>query len=382
MSSLFNVYKKISKIYGAKSNIRNNSAFKCIPIIQNDNKFLSKMKFEKKNYQRNKDKYKDYFIPENNNELNLSDRMNPQQYLTHLSKTNTCSKFLSLNSNEETKNTNNFKIEPKITRYNNYFLTSHLLKNKYISDITTDKKNQQNMEKNDDKIDDMIKDLNIYQTLKSELNNNLSTLSNHKKIYEPSIKNKFSNSFIKNTTNKHGIRLFHKNMSTKILSHQKKISKDLYLYKKIFYYSDKKKIKSVNKLDNKLNIIYSEDENQYRQKIKKLNSIYKALGKKKVYNIELNQSENKVKSLQKKVDFMKKIVDYAYPDMVLAKIKEHDKAIFEKNIYSPPDIVTSKINLKRYCKNNSDISKGLEKSLNIKKCIFRQIKIIKKNEKK
>ena len=55
MSSLFNVYKKISKIYGAKSNIRNNSAFKCIPIIQNDNKFLSKMKFEKKNYQRNKD---------------------------------------------------------------------------------------------------------------------------------------------------------------------------------------------------------------------------------------------------------------------------------------------------------------------------------------
>ena len=86
--------------------------------------------------------------------------------------------------------------------------------------------------------------------------------------------------------------------------------------------------------------------------------------------MKLSQSENKVKSLQKKVDFMKKVVDYAYPDMVLTKIKEHDKALFDKSV-SPPNIITSKINLKRYNKNNNDISKGLEKSLNIQKCVFK-----------
>jgi hypothetical protein len=232
------------------------------------------------------------------------------------------------------------------------------------------------MEKTDHKINDMIKDLNIYQSLKSDLSNNLSTYSNNQRLILNK-KNKFTNTLIKNVNNKFGIRLLHKNMSAKILSRPKKITKDIYLYKKIFYYSDKKKIKSENFLDNKLNIIYSEDESQYQQKLKKLNSIYRKLGKKKIYNMELSQSENKVKSLQKKVDFMKKIVDYAYPDMVLAKIKEHDKAIFEKSVI-PPDIITSKINMKRFNKNNKDISKGLEKSFNIQKCMFKGLNLIKK----
>lgn len=374
MSSLFNVYKKISKKLGSNKNTRYNSPFKFIPILSNKNKNLSQIKYEKNNFQRNKEKY---FIQENNNNiLNFSEQIIPQRFLTHLSKTNTCTKFLSQISNEETKNTNNVKQESNIIKYNNYFLTSHSLKNKYISDITTNEKNKQKMEKTDDKIDDMIKDLNIYQTLKSGLTNNLSTYSNQKLILNK--KKKITNTFIKNANNKLGIRLLHKNMSANILSHQKKkISRDIYLYKKIFYYSDKKKIKSENKLDNKLNIIYSEDENQYQQKIKKLNLIYRKLGKKEIYNMELSQSENKVKSLQKKVDFMKKIVDYAYPDMVLAKIKEHDKIIFEKNVM-PPDIITSKINLKKFSKNNYDMSKDLEKSLNIQKCVFKGLNLIKK----
>ena len=357
MSSLFNVYKKISKKYSTNYNTRYNSPFQYIPILSNKNKNISQIKND------------------NNNILNFSEQ-NPQRFFTHLSKSNTCSKFLSQISNEETKNTNNIKHETNLTRYNNYFITSHLLKNKYISDITNDKSNKQKMEKTDHKINDMIKDLNIYQSLKSDLSNNLSTYSNNQRLILNK-KNKFTNTLIKNMNNKFGIRLLHKNMSAKILSRPKKITKDIYLYKKIFYYSDKKKIKSENFLDNKLNIIYSEDESQYQQKLKKLNSIYRKLGKKKIYNMELSQSENKVKSLQKKVDFMKKIVDYAYPDMVLAKIKEHDKAIFEKSVI-PPDIITSKINMKRFNKNNKDISKGLEQSFNIQKCVFKGLNLIKK----
>ena len=43
---------------------------------------------------------------------------------------------------------------------------------------------------------------------------------------------------------------------------------------------------------------------------------------------------------------MKRIVDYTYPDMVLTKIKEHDKTLFEKSVV-PVNIITSKINRKR-----------------------------------
>jgi hypothetical protein len=363
MSSLFNVYKKISKKYGAKSN------FEYIPIISNQNKYISQIKSTKNIYQRNKDKYLDYFIQENNN-MNITNKMKPRRYYTYLNKINNNPNYLSHNLNEDIKNQNNIrirqmKIDSNLSRYNNYFLTGYLLKNKYISDITEDKKNSEKMEKVDNKINGMIKDLNIYQSMKSDLSNNLSTSATfriNKKIF-----------------NKHGIRLFHKNMSTKNIF-PKKLSKDMYLYKKIFFYADKKKkIKSEHKLDNKLNIIYSEDENQYRQNLHKLNSIYKLLGKKKIYNIELSQSENKVKFLQEKVDFMKRIVDYAYPNMVLKKIKEHDKIILDKNVVAPPDIITSKINRKRCSKKSDDISKGLEKSFNVQKCVFSGFDLMKKN---
>ena len=205
MSSLFNVYKKISKKYSTNYNTRYNSPFQYIPILSNKNKNISQIKND------------------NNNILNFSEQ-NPQRFFTHLSKSNTCSKFLSQISNEETKNTNNIKHETNLTRYNNYFITSHLLKNKYISDITNDKSNKKKMEKTDHKINDMIKDLNIYQSLKSDLSNNLSTYSNNQRLILNK-KNKFTNTLIKNMNNKFGIRLLHKNMSEKILSRPKKNNK-------------------------------------------------------------------------------------------------------------------------------------------------------------
>ena len=67
---------------------------------------------------------------------------------------------------------------------------------------------------------------------------------------------------------------------------------------------------------------------------------------------------------------MKRIVDYTYPDMVLTKIKEHDKTLFEKSVV-PVNIITSKIKRKNYNKNIKKISQGLIKSLNIKKFIVK-----------
>ena len=202
-------------------------------------------------------------------------------------------------------------------------------------------------------------------------------------------------------------KLTNKKIGANLLLPSQKLSKDMYLYKKIFYYCDKKKKiktekildnklniiysenenqyqKNLNKLnqiyktlgkkkkilDNKLNIIYSENEHQYQKNLNKLNQIYKTLGKKKIYNIEPSQSENKVKNLQKRVEFMKRVVDYTYPDMVLTKIKEQDKTIFEKSVV-PVNIITSKVKRKKDRMFNNRISQGLVKSINIQKCIFK-----------
>ena len=51
----------------------------------------------------------------------------------------------------------------------------------------------------------------------------------------------------------------------------------------------------MDRLDNKLNIIYSENENQYKQNIIKLNDLYKKFGKNKYYNLEQSQSERNLK---------------------------------------------------------------------------------------
>ena len=163
---------------------------------------------------------------------------------------------------------------------------------------------------------------------------------------------------------------------TNIISPFCDFARDHYLYKKIFYYSNmKKNLKSDSCLDNKLNIIYSENEKQYKQKLIKLNEIYRKIGKNKSYNLEPSESENKLRGLKKRVEFMKRIVDYTYPNMVLTKIREQDKKIYELN-NKLANVITSKIKRNNYNIFNMQISKGLTKSLNIKK-YFPEKRIIK-----
>ena len=153
-------------------------------------------------------------------------------------------------------------------------------------------------------------------------------------------------------------------------------ARDHYLYKKIFYYQEKKKnLKSDKFLDNKLNIIYAENEKQYKQNLIKLNEIYKKIGKNKTYKLEPPQSESKLRALKKRVEFMKRIVDYTYPNMVLTKIREQDKKTYELN-NKLTNVITSKIKRNNYNLVNMQISEGLTKSLNIKKC-FSDKRIIK-----
>ena len=369
MASLYNVYKKIAKKYNSISNLNSLSKQR---HKNNSQTILSSFR-KSKDYRRNQYKNLNCFYREN---MNDNEQMKQKSYFTFYNKSNSESKFHSINQGDDSK-TNSLKIRypkvnSKIKRYNDYYIASNLLKNKYISDLVDDKQSQQIMEKTDDKIDDMIKYLNIYQNIKLEKIKKLPKSMTQRIILDSKPTTNTTND--KNINEKDKIRLMTKKCSANLLSPSKQISKDMYLYKKIFYYSDKKKtIRTEKELDNKLNIIYSENEDQYIKNINKLNEIYKLLGKKKIYNIELSQSENKVKNLQKKVEFMKRIVDYTYPNMVLTKIKEikeQDKTINVKSGVHL-NIITSKVNRKNYNKNNTKIGQGLIKSLNIQKCVFK-----------
>ena len=369
MASLYNVYKKIAKKYNSISNLNSLSKQR----HKNNSQTIISSFRKSKDYRRNQYKNLNCFYREN---MNDNEQMKQKSYFTFYNKSNSESKFHSINQGDDSK-TNSLKIRypkvnSKIKRYNDYYIASNLLKNKYISDLVDDKQSQQIMEKTDDKIDDMIKYLNIYQNIKLEKIKKLPKSMTQRIILDSKPTTNTTND--KNIKEKDKIRLITKKCSANLLSPSKQISKDMYLYKKIFYYSDKKKtIRTEKELDNKLNIIYSENEDQYIKNINKLNAIYKLLGKKKIYNIELSQSENKVKNLQKKVEFMKRIVDYTYPNMVLTKIKEikeQDKTINVKSGVHL-NIITSKVNRKNYNKNNTKIGQGLIRSLNIQKCVFK-----------
>ena len=81
--------------------------------------------------------------------------------------------------------------------------------------------------------------------------------------------------------------------------------------------------------DNKLNIIYAENENMYQKKLKILNNKLSAQGKKKKYKF-FSPSEIEFKDIEKRVSFMKNVfyfVEQKKFDFIKKKIKKKQKKI-------------------------------------------------------
>ena len=334
----------------------------------NENK-LESIKIENKNEKRLNKTYSDFF-----------NRMLPNSK----SKNNNI-----INNFSSMSKTNQMIYKKKNTiNYSNYYISNHIFNNKdYISDFISNNHNNNkevkqliNMKETDNKIEELVKNLNVYTSKSKTLNQSNSQSQKIMEILNPketeknnqsellpeSNKPKFNlkNKFIKKQSEKYLIK------GTKIVSPFCDFARDQYLYKKIFYYQEKKKnLKSDKFLDNKLNIIYAENEKQYKQNLIKLNEIYKKIGKNKTYKLEPPQSESKLRALKKRVEFMKRIVDYTYPNMVLTKIREQDKITYEKN-KNMTSIVTSKIKRRNYNRFNFQISQGLRKSLSVQKYSF------------
>ena len=65
------------------------------------------------------------------------------------------------------------------------------------------------------------------------------------------------------------------------------------------------------------------------------------------------------------MSFMRKIIDYAYPNMVLARVRESEKIIKKRNLSQqnlPPFIKAEIINKQR----NNNLGNFLRQSINIK----------------
>jgi hypothetical protein len=119
-------------------------------------------------------------------------------------------------------------------------------------------------------------------------------------------------------------------LDKRLLEQRKKYEADMEYYKKVF------KVKGLFKrkgktIDNKLNLVYAENEEQYILKIEKQNEKRllkglppKNLDKNKILNAQINNAKDKIK-------YMKAISDWAFPGIVVAKIKLVDKKIEESN---------------------------------------------------
>jgi hypothetical protein len=96
-----------------------------------------------------------------------------------------------------------------------------------------------------------------------------------------------------------------------------------YIYKSIFPSYSLFKEKQ-NYIDNKLNLIYCQNESQYRFIIAKRK---KLKGMKSLIEEDADKIKDRVKMIKTKVKFMKDVIDYSYPSFVLSKIQ-----IWKKNL--------------------------------------------------
>ena len=119
-------------------------------------------------------------------------------------------------------------------------------------------------------------------------------------------------------------------------------SRDGFFYKKVFFNyinQEKKKTHDKNKpIDNKINIDYAETSEQYDKRLEKRNLKLIKEGKKIKHKVKENYSEQQLNKMGHSTGFMKAIVDYAYPDMILYRAKVFEQSFKKKYTKAAPFI--------------------------------------------
>ena len=170
--------------------------------------------------------------------------------------------------------------------------------------------------------------------------NNLDDNSNIESIDIKSRKESYDSPLINGNKKKENIKLF-PNISTsssKIkVKYLKNISSDFnpkndinYIYKSIFsnsaLFKEKKRY-----IDNKLNIVYCQNEAQYKFIMEKRNKLLKNKGAVVLkYEEDSEKIKGQVDEIKTKIKFMKNIMDYSYPGFMLTKIQTLGKKLSNK----------------------------------------------------
>ena len=110
----------------------------------------------------------------------------------------------------------------------------------------------------------------------------------------------------------------------------KKINEFDYIYKNIFPNSPLFKTKT-KIIDNKLNIVYCQNESQYKYLLEK-KSRFQNNQRSNIFKLEEDSDKIKgqVDDIKTKITFMKNVMDYSYPDFMLTKIKVWGKNFINK----------------------------------------------------
>ena len=154
---------------------------------------------------------------------------------------------------------------------------------------------------------------------------------------------------------------------TEILSPFCKEARDEFLFNKIFNSEFNRKLpKKFELINNKLNIFYAENEYQYDKKLKKFNDKLRLQGKKIIHNVGPTKDQMKLDKIKTTLGFIKKIFDYSYPNMILARVRKQGKnnkrSLTENNIppYKKAELLAKRKNdfLEKYLRMSIDVQKS------------------------
>ena len=212
---------------------------------------------------------------------------------------------------------------------NNSFLSTIIFnENKKINNIKIEKENS-----------NLLLEINKKNSLNHSFSNISKISSPNTRIYSGNIINNFNNvninllNFDKNKMNNILYQKEFSNISYKEYKYNKEgmsvmspfnsQDKDNILYKQIFFHFDHQKIPEIlsKSINNKFNILYAENEKQFDSKAMIRNKLNKKKGKRKIILIGKSENVKKAESINHKINFIKKIFDYAYPDIFIRKMK-------------------------------------------------------------
>ena len=229
--------------------------------------------------------------------------------------------FLNLNEILESKQDN--KINDRYYYKNPQFLNSSNIQNQIDILLTNFNNNTHNtIIKNDSS--NSLKILPKIKSLKNlKTNANLNNEKSRKTSFDSSLYNNNNiNRFpviSASTSHFNNKRLSINNSNDS----EQKIRDIEFDYKSIF--SSSKLFKEKNRyIDNKLNIVYCQNEAQYKLIMERRNKLLKK-GSVLKFGEDSEKVKEQVNDIKDKIKFMKNVMDYSYPGFMLTKIKQWEK---------------------------------------------------------